>query len=87
MSNTDDDTMRTVVAELQKTHQLSERHAASIALTVATVAHMTLRPKVKGSRCPFNDTAYRIGTNDPCPVCGSLGSLGAPDFCIDRKKS
>lgn len=33
--------------------------------------------------CPFADGAppHSLEPEDPCPVCGGLGTLGAPDKC------
>jgi hypothetical protein len=33
--------------------------------------------------CPwdFGDRSD-MGPNDPCPVCGMLGTIGAPDLCV-----
>jgi hypothetical protein len=78
--------MRAVVSELQSVHLLSERDAASIAITVSSVVEM--RPKNaagsdKGSKCPFRVRSFSLPLNEPCPVCGMLDT-DAVDRCVDR---
>lgn len=79
------DVMQAVVTELQKVHRLSERDAASIAMTVSGVVDMTLKAFTApgASRCPFRDPLFRMKVDEPCPVCGMLGDMNAKNVCVD----
>lgn len=79
------DAMQIVVAELQKVHRLSERDAASIALTVQGVVDMVPKPAgQRVSRCPFDLPDHNISPDEPCPVCGMGSGINAEILCVSN---
>lgn len=82
------DAMQTVVVELQKVHGLSERDAASLAITVTSVVSIKLKRKAAptDSKCPFRNPSFRAMAEDPCPVCGVTSNVSSAEIratCVD----
>lgn len=76
--------MEIVANELSNVHRFDAKTAASIVVTVASVAELYPKPLEQKPQkiCPFYQPDHKIGPDDPCPICGlTKDDEGGP--CVD----